>query len=197
MVASAVILAGGASSRMQTNKALIELFAGQRMIDYVIGKLQPVFDDILVVTNDPHLYQGVKARVITDWYPRRGPLSGIHAGLMAAAAEKSLVLACDMPFFSLELAQFMLSTIDNWQAVVPVHNDRLQSLSAVYDRSAAAAAEQLIKEGQSKLRILFERINFQVLTEESIIPFGNPERLFTNVNTRDSLDQARLILGVS
>ncbi|MGE5381457.1 MAG: molybdenum cofactor guanylyltransferase [Methylocystaceae bacterium] len=191
-----MILAGGASSRMQTNKALIELFAGQRMIDYVISKLQPVFDDILVVTNDPHLYDRVQARVITDWYPRRGPLSGIHAGLMAAAAEKSLVLACDMPFFSLELAQFMLSIIDNWQAVVPIYNDRLQSLSAVYDRSAAAAAEQLIKEGYSKLRMLFERINFQVLAEENIIPFGNPERLFTNVNTRDSLDQARLMLGV-
>ncbi|MGE5454961.1 MAG: molybdenum cofactor guanylyltransferase [Methylocystaceae bacterium] len=196
MLASAVILAGGASTRMQTNKALVELFKGERMIDYVIGRLQPLFDDIVVVTNDPDLYTGIKGKVITDHYPRRGPLSGIHAGLLATAADKALVLACDMPFFSLELAQYMLATVNDWQAVVPVFNDRLQSLNAVYHRSVAMEAEGLLLEGHSKLRILFERINYRVLEPDELLPFGDPEKLFTNVNTKDSLEEARYLLGM-
>jgi len=196
VVASAVILAGGASSRMQTNKALVELFAGQRMIEYVIGKLHSSFDDILVVTNDPDLYSGIRAKVITDHYPRMGPLSGIHAGLLAAKDDKALVLACDMPFFSLELAHYMLSNLDAWQAIVPVFNDRLQSLSAVYHRSVALAAENLLLEGCTKLRVLFERISYRALDETDMAAFGEPTKLFTNVNTRDSLDQARSLLGM-
>lgn len=194
-MASAVILAGGASTRMQTNKALIELFAGQRMIDYVIGRLQPRFKDILLVTNDPELYTGIEARIVTDHYPRKGPLSGIHAGLMEAQNEYALVTACDMPFISLDLVDYMLGISPTWQAVVPVYMDRLQSLCAVYHRSVALAAEQLLLEEQTKLRSLFSRIHYRTLSEEEIAVFGEPSRLFTNVNTRDSLDQARNFLG--
>lgn len=196
LVTSAVILAGGASRRMQTNKALIELFQGVRMIDYVINRLEPVFDDIVVVTNDPELYDDIKARVVTDLYPRCGPLSGIHAGLSSVKADKALVLACDMPFFSMELAHYLMGEIGSSQALIPVYQERLQSLSAVYHCSVATAAETLLVEGQHKLRLLFERIEYKVLKESDISPFGDPARLFTNVNTRDCLDQARNLLGM-
>lgn len=195
-MASAVILAGGASTRMQTNKALVELFAGQRMIEYVIGRLEPMFDDILLVTNDPHLYEDLPVKVITDHYPRMGPLSGIHAGLLAAREDRALVLACDMPFFSLELAEHMLAVADVWQAVVPIYNGKLQSLSAVYHRSVAAIAESMLLKEHNKLRILFEEITYLPLDETDIKVFGEPSRIFANINTKDNLEEARSLLGM-
>ena len=83
--ASGIVLAGGRSSRMQINKAFAEV-SGLKLIDNVLGKVSQVFDEVLLVTNDPenfYYYSNESVRIISDLIPGKGPLSGIHAVYIA------------------------------------------------------------------------------------------------------------------
>jgi molybdopterin-guanine dinucleotide biosynthesis protein A len=108
MPASGVILSGGRSSRMNFNKAFAEI-SGTPVLEIIINKLSKCFDDLMIITNEPELYKGMGPAVYTDLYPQMGPMAGIHAGLYYSRYESIFLLGCDMPFFSMELASYMLS----------------------------------------------------------------------------------------
>ena len=103
MKAGAIILSGGKSSRMGTNKALLP-FKEKTNIERIRDELRSLFDDIILVTNDPESYEFLKIKTVSDKYPGKGPLAGVHAGLMASNYEENIVVACDMPFVSADLA---------------------------------------------------------------------------------------------
>jgi molybdopterin-guanine dinucleotide biosynthesis protein A len=96
-MATAGILAGGASARMGRNKALMD-FRGRPLIQRQIDLLSPMFEEILIGANDPAPYARFGLRVVPDLLSERCALTGIHALLKAAARPRVFVVACDMPF---------------------------------------------------------------------------------------------------
>jgi molybdenum cofactor guanylyltransferase len=105
---SAAILAGGKSSRMGRDKALLPLVdGGAPMLAIVLDRLSAVADDLLVVAVDRERYEPFGARVVPDLYPGGGPLVGIHAAVAHAKHQHCLVVACDMPFLSAPLLDRM------------------------------------------------------------------------------------------
>ncbi|MCX7635430.1 MAG: molybdenum cofactor guanylyltransferase [Syntrophales bacterium] len=94
-----IILAGGRSTRMGTNKALIRI-GGERLIDRTVRVYREVFDDIILVTNEPLLYVDQDVAIVTDVVPGRGPLMGIFTGLLFAAHDAAFVAPCDMPYLT-------------------------------------------------------------------------------------------------
>jgi molybdopterin-guanine dinucleotide biosynthesis protein A len=95
---TAAILAGGKSSRMGANKALIT-FRGTPMIDAVIGAVRPIAAEIIIVADDGAPYAPLRLAVVPDIHPDRGPLGGLHAALNASLTEDILLLSCDIPAF--------------------------------------------------------------------------------------------------
>ena len=77
-----VILAGGASSRFGSNKALA-LLRGRPIISHVAAVLEKTFHSHLLVTNSPETYQFLGWQMTTDIHPGQGPLAGIHSALQA------------------------------------------------------------------------------------------------------------------
>src|SRR6185436_6064223 len=90
------ILAGGASSRMGQNKALLP-FRGKPLLQQQIDLLSPLFDELLLGANDPAPYSQFKIRVVPDLLTERCALTGIHALLQAASRPRVFALGCDMP----------------------------------------------------------------------------------------------------
>src|SRR3954447_5197806 len=116
---TAIILAGGKSSRMGTNKALLDL-NGRMVIEGIVEKLEKTVDEIIIVTNTFADYEFLKLPMVEDKWKDMGPLAGIEAGLNASKTEHNLIVACDMPFISVELGKYLLSCLEEeYQVVVP------------------------------------------------------------------------------
>ena len=106
-----VILAGGENKRFNgQNKAFLRL-GGRRIIDRLMDVYERLFDQIVLVTNDPAAYVDIDALIVSDHYPVRSSLNGLHAGLFAAAHEYAFFAACDTPFIDDALVRCVLNHI--------------------------------------------------------------------------------------
>lgn len=191
---AAAILSGGRSSRMGMNKALADL-NGITVIEYILTRLQVHFQEIIIVTNEPELYRSYHARVITDIYPRKGPIAGIHAALKAATSGSLFVLSCDMPFVSFAAAEFMLQRAHGYDSVVPVLGGHLQPTAAVYNASCLKYLTDCLENDKLKLTRIFEDLNTLYVDEGEFLPFGLPEHIFFNINDQEALQRAREMAG--
>ena len=118
MFGSAVILAGGKSTRMGFDKQLLQVQGGT-IVQHLIGRLECRFADIMVSSASPELYDPEKVRVIQDIYQDVGPLGGIHAALVSAKSEAVFVIACDMPYVEVSYIDFMMGELER-AAMTPV-----------------------------------------------------------------------------
>lgn len=191
MLVSGVILAGGRSSRMRSNKAFAEI-NGQRMIESIMRKFVHEYDEVILVTNEPQAYTEYagRLRVVTDIIPGKGPLSGVHSGLSYSSCDCIMVAACDMPFLSLELGRYMVGLLDNKDAVVPRIGDYYQPLFAVYNRKCSDILESALLSGKYKISSVYEQLDIHYVEEQEIKRFGDPDILFYNVNNRHDLQKA-------
>src|SRR5579863_8922357 len=152
MQRAAFVLAGGRSSRMGRDKALLPM-EGHSLIEHVAEQARSVTNDIALV-GERTRYANFGYRVIEDIFPGHGPLAGLHAALASSHSEWHLVLACDMPQIRRE---FLLQLIERAEAgaaaaVVPVGPDRIpQPLCAAYHRTCTAAIAHALERGIRKV----------------------------------------------
>ena len=192
MGAAAVILAGGRSSRFRGNKALVEI-ASERLIDRVINKLKDFFAPLILVTNTPEEYQGLAVEIIRDLIPGKGPLSGIHAGLLASPHSLNFVVGCDMPFISGELGVYLAGqAVPDDDVVVPLVHGYAEPLSAVYRKTCIPCVEALLLTDQPKTAAFadfYDQVRVKYVQDEELSAFGDGGCFF-NINTRDDLKKA-------
>lgn len=186
---SAVILAGGKSSRMNTNKAMLHLH-GKPLIQTIIERLQPVFAEIIISSNDPDLYRQFGLSVVQDIYPNRGPLAGIHAGLQNMSNDKAFFIACDMPFFEPRVAVDLLLKLQSFQIAVPKHGSYLEPLHAAYRKDCLPAIEQVLQSECPKITSVFKllRVFYYDCRHNQGYDW---ERIFCNINTPNDFSNAQ------
>jgi molybdopterin-guanine dinucleotide biosynthesis protein A len=184
------ILSGGRSSRLGTNKALADL-NGITVLEYILNRLQPHFSETFIVTNEPQLYAHYPARVITDIFPRKGPIAGIHAALKASSGGPLFVLSCDMLFVNIELVEYLFRQAAGYDAVVPVVKGYLQPTAAVYNQSCLQIMTDCLEKDLLKLTRVFEAIKTRYVDESCLSSFGPLEELFFNINDAAALQKAR------
>ncbi|SEJ26895.1 molybdopterin-guanine dinucleotide biosynthesis protein A [Paenibacillus polymyxa] len=118
-----IIVAGGRSSRMGQDKALLK-FGGVTVLERIVAELEKVAGRVIVVTRDSQQYRALGLETTEDLYPGLGPLSGIHAGLSASKTEWGVVVACDMPFVQQEIFHALLAHATNWEATQEIANEK-------------------------------------------------------------------------
>lgn len=192
MDAGLILLSGGKSSRMGTNKALLPV-EGKTNIQRILDILGEQFIDRIIVTNKPEEYGHLhkKIKMVQDIYPGLGPLSGIHAGLLASKAEYNVVVACDMPFVSAQLAQLLVKKSPGYQAVVPRFNGMRQPLFAVYHKSMVEKIEQFLQGDDFRVNNLWEKVRMLWVEEDQLTHILYIERAFYNMNNRDEYEQVQ------
>ncbi|MGE5543905.1 MAG: molybdenum cofactor guanylyltransferase [Bacillota bacterium] len=192
MKASSIVLAGGRSSRMQTNKAFTE-FNGQKLIENILDKVSQVFAEVILVTNDPEnyfYYANESVRIVSDLIPRKGPLSGIHTGLFFASYDVTLAVPCDMPFMDMDLAVHMVELLGDHDAVVPRIGSYFQPLFAAYSKRCLPVIEDSLLADRLKISDIYKSLDILYLEESEIRRFGDPDVIFHNINNRDDLKHA-------
>ena len=103
-----IILAGGKSTRIGKDKALLKI-SREYLIKLVLERLKSVFKNVLVVTGDPSRYKFLKVPVIKDAVYQKGPLGGIYTGLLYSKDDYNFICGCDMPFLNSNLLNFILT----------------------------------------------------------------------------------------
>jgi molybdopterin-guanine dinucleotide biosynthesis protein A len=192
MKAAAIILAGGKSSRMGTNKALLKINE-KTNIERIINHLKLLFDDLILVTNDVGQYDFLEVQMVPDQYPGMGPLAGVHAGLNASNYDVNLVVACDMPFISGELAEALISNTSNYDAVIPVINGKQHPLFAVYQKRVAKSVEERLQSGHLRMKHLLDDLNVLYVTEKELETYSpiELEKVFFNMNHPEEYVEAK------
>jgi molybdopterin-guanine dinucleotide biosynthesis protein A len=186
-----IILAGGKSSRLGSDKALFD-FNGKTLVTYAIEALKPLCGTLMISANQTlEKYESYGFPVIPDEIKEVGPMGGILTCLKHSATQHNLIISCDTPFVGSTLFKHLLTEIENFQVVVPSHETFLiEPLNAYYNTNVIGEMESAIREGNYKLMDFFKRIRFKSVEISEKLSFYN-ERIFTNINTLDDMDQAK------
>lgn len=153
---TAILLAGGRSTRMQRDKSLLPV-CDIPLIKHVHDLLAPYLDNIVVSAAESTKYSFMNVPVITDRIQDIGPLMGVASCLAASAHELNFVIACDIPDPDIHLVHSMFDQAADYDVVVPRGPTGLpEPLFAVYRKSLAHAAQELIDRGERRMRSLFD-----------------------------------------
>jgi len=197
-----VILAGGFSRRFGQDKGLIDL-AGKPLILHVADRISKVVNEPLVVVNSSVQKQKFesllshKANVVVDKHNAQSPLVGALTGFESAKGEYSLLLPCDTPFISTQIAQFLLDKCLNKGAVIPRWpNGYIEPLQAVYHtKLALTAAKKALEQGKLDLRSMIARLRGVRYISTVVLRQVDPKLLtFFNINTLRDLKKAESLL---
>lgn len=181
-----VILAGGKSSRMGTDKGLVE-FRGKPLVKYAIDLLHPLCEEIVISTaNVDYLQFGYQT--IADLVPSCGPMGGMFSVMHSLPAKRYFFLSCDVPHLPSALAKEILLHQDNAEIIVPVHSqNRCEPLFGLYSRSVLPSLVRQIEQGNYKLQDLLKTCNTYYFNVPENLN-ANPLYLFKNVNTPDDVE---------
>lgn len=181
-LASAIILAGGKSSRMGQPKALLP-FGGEPLIVHSVRALHQHFAEVVVVAAPNQALPSLPVTLVHDEVAYQGPVGGILYGLRAASHEVCFVTSCDGPFLNFPLIVYLLSLIERYDVVVPFWEDRLQPLHAVYRRSVAPLLQDQLQRDELRPVFLYKKVRTYEVSAEDIRRF-DPEGLsFRNMNS--------------
>lgn len=178
-----VILAGGNSRRMGTNKALLKM-GDTPLIEGVYRTLANLFNEVIIVTNTPEEYAFIPCRKVRDIHSGFGAIAGLHAGLTACLTERAFVTACDMPFLNPDLIRQLCNRIEDVDAIVPLNAEGLREpLHTVYARTVVESVQQVIEQGEKSILTVLDRIRTRLVPPEDFCSINAAEESFRNVNT--------------
>jgi len=189
---SAVILVGGEARRANGQEKYFFVYEGRTFIERLIGTLEQVVDEIILVAKDPEQCKRFRRfdniRCITDIRPGIGPIGGLHAGTLAAHGDTLFVSACDMPCIDARVVRYLFDAIGNADAVIPTWNyDMIEPLHAVYRRFVLL--RYLEKHESFSLRPMIRSINTCYVSVEELRQFDPTLKTFTNINKLEDLER--------
>lgn len=185
----AFLLAGGLSTRMGRDKALLAI-GGRTFLDRVADAVRPVARSIAVVGR---VDRTSGLRGVPDHRPACGPLAGIETALAHATTPAALVVACDLPLVSTALVELLVARSSEAPGAIVVTEDadgRLAPLCGVYPVAALGETARLLDAGERRPRALLERFPSRVVPFADYAHLPGAPLLLRNVNTPEEYEAA-------
>ena len=185
------ILAGGQSSRMGRDKALLEI-AGVPLLVRTARLLEPRVAGVTVI-GPPERYAALGLRVVPDDRAGLGPLGGIATALRISSSEWNLVVGCDLPYLTGEWLDWLIARAraSPADAVVPESARGLEPLCAIYRARCAPTLAAALARGVRKATDAVAALAMEKVTVGQWRAFEAGGALFQNMNTPDDYQQAR------
>ncbi|OUJ18738.1 Molybdopterin-guanine dinucleotide biosynthesis protein A MobA [Methanonatronarchaeum thermophilum] len=193
---SAIILAGGNSTRFGSDKALYEL-NGKIMIRHVAQKLTETSDKIIAVAKDEAQGEIIMAKVpeideITyDPIKNYGPVAGIFAGLKTINKGKAIVSGCDMPYIKPELTNYLYNKTENYDAAV-IKNKKgyIEFLpTAIKIKPGRKATKHALKQGDRRILNILNRLKVNYIPINKIEKIDPELKTFQDINKIKDINQ--------
>jgi len=194
---SAIIVAGGRSTRLGRDKASEPLF-GRPLLQHVIDRVAPVASEIIIVHAEgqelPAVDAAVAMRAVADAYPNAGPLGGIYSGLVAMSAPQALAVACDMPLLCAPLLRHLIDVAPAADVVMPVLAYP-EPLHAIYGAACIAPIRERLEAGHLKITNFLGAVRVRYVREDECRAFDPGLRSFMNANTDEALARIRELMA--
>lgn len=159
-------------------------------MDTIIYKLKKCFDQIIVVTNNPSIYDKKTRRVLkdvlitTDLIKNKGPCVGLYSGLSISTNEDNFLLACDMPYINYEYIGYLLNT--PYKNALVYKNDRYyEPFYGMYKKNLTSKLEEFISEDKNSLNGFLMSIDPDIIDSSLVEKFDKDKKMFTNINYPD------------
>ncbi|QIA09745.1 molybdenum cofactor guanylyltransferase [Draconibacterium halophilum] len=187
MQITTIILAGGKSKRMGTDKALLEL-DGQTLLERAIELCKPISSELLISSNhQSHTTFGYP--VIEDEIKNCGPMGGISSGLKQSKSDWNLVLSVDAAFVDSNFLKFLLANTGDFDAVIPFTEKGAEPLIALYNKSILPAMGNRLQSDDYRMQNLLKESKTNWL-DAGELQVEN-KRLFTNLNRPEDLQSSK------
>ncbi len=178
-----IILAGGKSSRMGTDKGFLQL-NNKSFVQYSIDALKPLVFDIIIVSDNSN-YDVFGHQRITDDIKDAGPVSGIYSGLQASKTEYNLILSCDVPLISSEVLQQLIEEVDDTVEIIQAEsNGKSMPLVALYKRGVKSLFYRFLQNNERRLRIAIKACSYK-----NVVLDETHQNATLNVNTKEDFKQ--------
>ncbi len=186
-----VILSGGLSTRFNgKNKAFISV-GGIWILDRLYRIFSDLFSEIILVTNDPGQFVKWDLTIVTDIFPVRSSLTGIHAGLFFMKNSFGFFAACDTPFLNKDLVEVLLENIEgNKDIIIPETTAGMEPLCAIYSKRCLNTAEHHIKQNKFKIQRALRKHQWKIIPESQLRTKDPELKSFFNINTPGDLARA-------
>lgn len=146
-----IILAGGKSSRMGTDKGLLH-YNKKPFIQHSINALAPLVSKTIIVS-DHDTHDGFNVERITDLLKGAGPVSGIYSGLAHSKTPYNIVLSCDVPMINTPVLQLLIDNYNAHHDIIQAQvNDKTMPLIALYKTTVKSTFKTLLENNERRLR---------------------------------------------
>lgn len=178
-----IILAGGKSSRMGTDKGFLML-NNKPFVQYSIDAVKPLVSEIIIVSDNSD-YDVFRLKRINDITKDAGPVSGIYSGLEASKTEYNLILSCDIPFINSEVLQKLIDAVDEPSEIIQAQSEgKTMPLIALYKRTIKDKFKSFLEQDERRLRVAIEACQYK-----NIVLDEAHQNSTLNVNTKEDFKQ--------
>jgi len=168
---TAVILAGGKSTRMKQDKALVKL-NNKTLLNHQIDTLSPIFNEIIISAN---INYNCDYKIINDINKNKGPIGGIYSVLQNIKTEKVFIIAVDMPYITQDIINKLINNCNNYDITIPKINNRIEPTCAIYSKKCISVIKKQLTLNNYKLTnfISICKTNYVSFTENDLNYFKN------------------------
>lgn len=164
-------------------------------MDRLYNTFEGLFDEVLLVTNNPLQYLQWDLTIVMDLFPIRSALTGIHAGLFHTSAPHAFITACDTPFLKKEVIRALLEELEpKWDVVIPVTEEGNQPLCAIYSKRCIKPIERQLNTEDAKILRFFPKVKVKEILEAQLRPADPRLVSFFNINTPEDLSASETML---
>jgi len=194
-----IILSGGKSSRMVSDKAMLKVGA-ETIIGRITNLMNSVFSDVFIVTNTPEEYKFLNIPLYEDIHKSKGPLSGIHSGLVYSLTDKNFFISCDLPLISKELIEHIVEFKSDKLIRYCFASGRHHYLAGIYHKDLLPEIERIFasvanysekKDQHFSIRNLLENVESETIQIENLSFYK--DELFFNLNTHEDFEHLKRI----
>jgi molybdenum cofactor guanylyltransferase len=190
------VLAGGESSRMGQDKALLEL-GGAPLIIAASRLLESATGAKPLTIGPPETYEPLGLRAIRDDWPGAGPLGGIATALRASESEWNLIVACDLPYLTSKWLEFLIERgrESSADALLPMNDAGPEPLCAMYSKNCEAPVWLALDRGVRKVTEGLAHVRVEYMERSEWKRFDSEGLLFKNMNSPADYEEAKARFG--
>ena len=194
---SGIILAGGLNTRFSGKEKAFLNVDGERIVDRIYRIFCEMFEEIIVVTNDPIKFLDWDVHIVTDLFPVRSSLTGIHAGLFHSRTPYAFFAACDIPFLKKEVVKAVIGAITpDIDAVIPETAAGFEPLCAAYSTRCLENVRRHMTKNRLKIQLFLKKMHVRTIPEERLRRIDPQLISFFNINSPADMSRAEALRGV-
>ncbi|MBA3011570.1 MAG: molybdenum cofactor guanylyltransferase [Proteobacteria bacterium] len=189
-----VILAGGTNRRFPGKKKTFRRVGNEMMLTRIYSLFSKMFNEVILVVNDPKAFVGWDMMVVTDIHPSRCALAGLHAGLFYASNPWAYVTACDVPFVNERVIGHLIDQREpGKEVIIPRTADGLEPLAAVYSRECIPAIENSLANNNLMIKKFFRQKKIKEIPVSDLKKLDPTMRFMFNINTPEDFEKAIIL----